>query len=85
LPNRVLRETKVSVESECNQLRQRNDALSQQLALLQQELVNTAQDRNNAVSDLRAELKMKGFELTTLGVTFEVLMFALWVVCLVSL
>jgi hypothetical protein len=78
----VLRETKVSVESECNQLRQRNDALSQQLALLQQELVNTAQDRNNAVSDLRAELKMKGFELTTLGVTFEVLMFALWAVWL---
>jgi hypothetical protein len=78
----VLRETKVSVESECNQLRQRNDALSQQVALLQQEVVNTAQDRNNAVSDLRAELKMKGFELTTLGVTFEVLMFAVWAVCL---
>jgi hypothetical protein len=69
---RVLREAKASVENECNQLRLRNDTLSQQLSLVHQEMVNVQQDKNNTISDLRAELKMKGFELTTLGVTFEV-------------
>jgi hypothetical protein len=68
----VLREAKASVENECHQLRLRNDTLSQQLSLVQQEMVNAQQDKNNTISDLRAELKMKSFELTTLGVTFEV-------------
>lgn len=72
VPVRVLREAKSAMEAECHQLRQRNDSLAQQLSLLQQEMVSAQQDKNNAISDLRAEVKMKAFELTTLGVTFEV-------------
>ena len=40
--------------------------------MAQQALLNTANDKNNVISELRAELKMKSFELTTLGVSFEV-------------
>ena len=70
---RVLREAKTSTENELNQLRLRNDALTSQLSMAQQALLNTANDKNNVISELRAELKMKSFELTTLGVSFEVL------------
>lgn len=70
--NRVLRETMTSLENECSQLRHRNDALSQVVNQSQQELSNQMQDRNTIISDLRAELKMKAFELTRLGVSFEV-------------
>eukprot|EP01032_Pedospumella_encystans_P010921 gene10921-12742_t len=69
--NRVLREAKTSTENELNQLRLRNDALTSQLSMAQQALLNTANDKNNVISELRAELKMKSFELTTLGVSFE--------------
>lgn len=60
------------MEQECNHLRQRNDTLSQQFAQLQQEMMNSVQDKNTTISDLKAEVKMKSFELTNLGVTFEV-------------
>ena len=60
------------MESECQALRLRNDTLSQQLGLAQQESLGAQQDKNSTISELRAELKMKAFELTTLGVTFEV-------------
>jgi len=73
--NRVLREAKTSTENELNQLRLRNDALTAQLSMAQQALLNTANDKNNVISELRAELKMKSFELTTLGVSFEVLFY----------
>lgn len=75
--NRVLREAKTSTENELNQLRLRNDALTSQLSMAQQALLNTANDKNNVISELRAELKMKSFELTTLGVSFEVQYFVL--------
>ena len=75
--NRVLREAKTSTENELNQLRLRNDALTSQLSMAQQALLNTANDKNNVISELRAELKMKSFELTTLGVSFEVQYFFL--------
>ena len=68
----MLREAKTSVEHEATQLRLRNDSLAQQLSLAQQELLAVQQDKNTAISELRAEMKMKAFELTTLGVSFEV-------------
>lgn len=71
--NRVLRETMTSLENECNQLRYRNDTLSQLMNQSQEELSNQIQERNTIISDLRAELKMKAFELTRLGVSFEVI------------
>jgi len=70
--NRVLRETMTSLEHECNQLRYRNDTLSQLVNQSQQELSSQIQDRNNIISELKTELKMKAFELTRLGVSFEV-------------
>jgi FtsZ-binding cell division protein ZapB len=69
----VLREAKTSLEHECNQLRIRNDTLIQQASQLQNEKVNMQQEKNNVISELKGELKMKCFEYTTLGVTFEVL------------
>lgn len=70
--NRVLREAKASIENELAQLRLRNDNLSTQIAHLQQSALNITNDKNSVISELRAELKMKSFELTTLGVSFEV-------------
>lgn len=70
--NRVLRETKASIENECNQLRLRNDSLNQQLNQSQHELANVNYEKNNIISELRAEIKMKSFELTRIGVSFEV-------------
>ena len=67
----MLRESKTSLENECNQLRLRNDSLCQQCAAVQQEMSNVQHDKNNVICELRAELKMKAFELTTLGVSFE--------------
>jgi hypothetical protein len=61
------------LEHECNQLRIRNDTLIQQASQLQNEKVNMQQEKNNVISELKGELKMKCFEYTTLGVTFEVL------------
>lgn len=75
--NRVLRETMISLENECNQLRYRNDTLSQLINQSQQELSNQIQEKNSIISDLRAELKMKAFELTRLGVSFEVMILLL--------
>lgn len=69
--NRVLREAKTSLDNECNQLRQRNDTLSQQITALQSEMSVLHHEKNSVISELRAEVKMKGFELTQLGVSFE--------------
>lgn len=68
----MLREAKASTDNEVAQLRLRNDNLTTQIAHLQQSALNTTNDKNSVISELRAELKMKSFELTTLGVSFEV-------------
>ena len=60
------------MDNELAQLRLRNDNLTTQIAHLQQSALNTTNDKNGVISELRAELKMKSFELTTLGVSFEV-------------
>lgn len=69
--NRVLREARASMESELQQLRHRNDLLSQQLGQVQMEMSNLHHEKNSTISELRAEVKMKAFELTQLGVNFE--------------
>lgn len=79
---RVLREAKTSIEHEANQLRLRNDSLSQQVSQLQQELHALQHEKGSTISELRAELKMKAFELTTLGVSFEVFWFFFFCFCL---
>ena len=69
--NRVLREARTSLESECNQLRQRNDTLTQQMGHLQIAMNSMQHDKNSTIGELKAELKVKSFELTTLGVSLE--------------
>ena len=70
--NRVLREMKASLENECGELRRRNDSLSQLVSESQKELSSQMHEKTSIIGDLRAELKMKAFELTRLGVSFEV-------------
>lgn len=70
--NRVLREAKLSLENECNQLKRRNDTLLLDVSSLQREMNATVSQKNNEISEVRAELKMKSFELTSLGVNYEV-------------
>lgn len=68
----MLKEAKVSLENECAQLRRRNDALSLDISALQREMNGSLSHKSGEVSELRAELKMKSFELTALGVNYEV-------------
>ncbi|KAJ1400605.1 hypothetical protein B484DRAFT_458140, partial [Ochromonadaceae sp. CCMP2298] len=69
--NRVLREARTSLENECTQLRTRHDGLGRQVGALQDEKAALAHEKNSAISELRGELKIKSFELTSLGVSFE--------------
>jgi chromosome segregation ATPase len=70
--NRVLREAKASLETECDRLRHRVDQLSAELSVLLKEHTGAMGERTKEVSELRADLKMKIFELTALGTSFEV-------------
>lgn len=69
---RVLLEAKQSLEAECVQLRRRNDALSADLTALRQEMHASSGEKSDELSGVRAELRVKSFELATLGVSFEV-------------
>jgi predicted RNase H-like nuclease (RuvC/YqgF family) len=68
----VLREVRQSLESECVELKRTLSAKETELSSLQREMndVHTSKDRE--MSQLAAELKVKAFEVTALGVTFEV-------------
>jgi predicted RNase H-like nuclease (RuvC/YqgF family) len=70
--NRVLREVRQSLESECVELKRTLSAKETELSSLQRDMndVHTSKDRE--MSQLAAELKVKAFEVTALGVTFEV-------------
>eukprot|EP01038_Epipyxis_sp_PR26KG_P012270 gene12270-16453_t len=69
--NRVLRETKESLEHENENLKRRNESLTVESIQLQREISQLSNDKNNEISELRADLKMKAFELNALGITFE--------------
>jgi predicted RNase H-like nuclease (RuvC/YqgF family) len=68
----VLREVRQSLESECVELKRTLSAKETELSSLQRDMndVHTSKDRE--MSQLAAELKVKAFEVTALGVTFEV-------------
>jgi len=68
---RLLRETVQTLEAANEQLRRGKEALQAELALLQREGAAGLLDRGNELSELRAELRIKSFELTALGVHFE--------------
>jgi hypothetical protein len=61
-----------SLESECVELKRTLSAKETELSSLQRDMndVHTSKDRE--MSQLAAELKVKAFEVTALGVTFEV-------------
>eukprot|EP01039_Chlorochromonas_danica_P001114 gene1114-1217_t len=68
---RALLEVKISLEGEVQDLRRRYDQIYTQLQAVQGELLVTQQSRVTETTELRAELKIKNFEITTMGVTFE--------------
>ncbi|KAJ1429024.1 hypothetical protein B484DRAFT_419235 [Ochromonadaceae sp. CCMP2298] len=69
--NRVLRETKTSLENECNQLRLRSDQVGQQMLASQEERSAQLHEKNSLLAESRAEIKLRCFELTSLGTLFE--------------
>jgi hypothetical protein len=69
--NRVLREARASLENECTQLRDRNENLGRTVGVLQEDKASISHEKNNVISELRGELKIKCFEFTSLGVSFE--------------
>ena len=80
--NRVLREAKTSLEGENDKLKHRVESLGNELSVLLKEHTMAMGERTKEVSELRADLKMKIFELTALGTSFEVRERAvLWGVC----
>ncbi len=70
--HRVLRETVESNEAEIAQLRRRCDSLAKEVQILTKEHAAYNYEKNKELSELHAELKMKAFQLTALGATFEV-------------
>jgi predicted RNase H-like nuclease (RuvC/YqgF family) len=68
----VLRETIESNDTEITHLRRRCDALSVEVQALTKENLTLLSEKNQEISQLHGELKMKSFQLTALGVTFEV-------------
>ena len=65
--NRVLREAKTSLEMENEQLKRKVEHLSSELSMLLKEHTTSVSEKTNEISELRASLKMKIFELTALG------------------
>jgi predicted RNase H-like nuclease (RuvC/YqgF family) len=70
--DRVLREVKSSLQSEVDQLRRRLDDKENELQRTYREMNAMNLSKDNEISSLRAELKMKSFEANSLGATFEV-------------
>jgi hypothetical protein len=68
----VLRETRSSLQSEVEQLRRRLDDRESELQRTYREMNALTLTKDNEISSLRAELKMKTFEAHSLGATFEV-------------
>lgn len=54
------------------QLRRRSDLADANNSALVREMSASNSDKNQEISQVRAELKMRSFELTALGATFEV-------------
>ena len=69
--NKVLREAKESAEAECEKMKTNNAFLQNENTRLQTDIVSQQGKNVGDLSELRAELKLKNFELTALGTTFE--------------
>ena len=69
--NVVLKDAKTVAEAQAEALRKQLTLNSGELSSLQQQLSALQAQRAAEVSEVRAELKLKSFELTTLGATLE--------------
>lgn len=66
-------EIQSSLQHELMLLKQENDKLSIQNKSLQEQLLDVQQKSCQEIGEWKSEVKMKGFELVTLGVAFEVI------------
>ena len=62
-----MREAKTSLEMENEQLKRKVEHLGSELSVLLKEHTTSVSEKTNEISELRASLKMKIFELTALG------------------
>ena len=69
--NRVLREAKTSLESENELLRRKVDHLTEEVQQVSRQMTTSLHEKGCELQDLRSDLKMKIFELGSLGATFE--------------
>lgn len=60
------------METQCNQLRSHLQLRDDDVSRLNRELSALSLARDSEVASLRADLKMKTFESTSLGATYEV-------------
>lgn len=69
---RYLKEALAGYESEIYQLKRENENILRDNKALQTEITTILHDKNQNISFLQAELKMKSFQLTSLASTLEV-------------
>jgi hypothetical protein len=72
---RLLKESNLCLEKDCADFRKKNEHLINELSHKDEALFALASEKSSEISDLRSELKMKAFELTTLRVALEVSFF----------
>lgn len=68
----MLRESKVSAETECANLSRKNKSLQEEVIKFQKALNDLRSEKANEITELKAELKLKSFELTNLALNHEV-------------
>jgi hypothetical protein len=68
----MLRELLSSCQDENDQFRKKLDSLTQQNSVLMQDLSLQRADKSKELSEIRADLKLKAFELASLGAKYEV-------------
>ena len=69
---RVLREVRSSLEAECAELKRSVASRDAELSTLSRELAEVRSVKDSDISQLQAEVKLKTFEATALGATYEV-------------
>lgn len=68
----MLREIKNSLENELELTKRRVDEQASRADNLSSQLSTITAEKNLEISQLRAEMKLRSFELSTLGTNFEV-------------
>ena len=68
----VLREAKLSLENDNNQLRRKNEQLTADLFQHQQQSHSTLQEKTQELNEVKSELKLKSFEWMNQSIALEV-------------